>query len=272
MRYFFNNHIENNELYLYSGGYDPTTPGHSYGPTVRSGYMIHYIYEGKGTFTCNEKTYYLEQGDFFFIEPNRVIKYLADKEDPWAFYWIGFKGGLVTEYLKRTTISYKNPIFKKNEAIEIKDILSEIIEISFIHQDNDILLNAKLLEILFQLTSKFPSTENLLLNDQKNSLFVEAMQFIRNNYEEDIKIEQLAQRLSIDRTYLHRLFINELDMSPKDYLTKVRIRKAQELLQQSDLPIKIISVSVGYENTQQFSRIFKQNIGVSPNKYRMLNY
>lgn len=270
MQYLFNNHIENDQIYVYSGGYDPTNPGHKYGPTVRSGYMIHYIYEGKGTFTSNETAYQLQKGEFFLIEPNKIISYEADEEDPWAFYWIGFRGSLVEEYMKRTSISYTNPIFHGEKTSKIKDNLSEMIELSLIHENNDLLLNAKLLEIIFQLTENFPSIDTNDSSKRKNSLFVEALQFIRNNYEQDIRIDELAQRLSIDRTYLHRLFVRELEMSPKEYLTMVRIRKAQELLTQSDLPIKLISYSVGYENTQQFSRVFKQRTGCTPSNYRLL--
>lgn len=268
MKYFFNNHIENEQLYLYSGGYDPTDPGHTYGPTVRSGYMIHYIYKGKGTFTCEGKAYTLSEGNFFFIEPDIEIKYEADQKDPWTFYWIGFRGALVKDYLQRTIISRRNPIFTEVDSAEIKDIIGEIIEISFIHQDNDLLLNAKLLEILYHLTTVFPVTDELTQNSKKSNLFVEAFQFIRNNYEQNIRISELAQRMSVDRTYLHRIFMNEIDMGPKEYLTKVRIRKAQDLLRQSELPIKTISVSVGYENPQQFARVFKQETGFSPREYR----
>ncbi|WP_342046479.1 helix-turn-helix transcriptional regulator [Bacillus sp. OTU530] len=92
--------------------------------------------------------------------------------------------------------------------------------------------------------------------------------FIRNNYETDIQISELADSLAIDRTYLHRLFKQELGMSPKDYLTEVRIRKAKELLTNTDYPINTIAQSVGYEDPQQFSKVFKQNTNLTPSSFR----
>ncbi len=49
-RYFFNNSNNNENLFLYTVGYEETKPLHKYGPTTRSGYMLHYIKSGKGTF------------------------------------------------------------------------------------------------------------------------------------------------------------------------------------------------------------------------------
>ncbi|MGO2890796.1 AraC family transcriptional regulator [Enterococcus devriesei] len=267
MGYFFNNTIENQQIYLYSGGYDPTEKGHTYGPTVRSGYMLHYIYSGKGIFSVNGRNYHLKAGDFFFIEPDKLIKYEADQDDPWAFYWIGFRGELVKEYLTRTSISANYPIFTSKNNQQIKDILSEIIEISLISEENDLLLNVKLLEILYQLTRCFPA-ETSSARNKKNTMFMKAAQYIQNNYERDLQISELSKSLSIDRSYLHRLFIKELGIGPKEYLTNVRIRKAKELLKQSDLPVKVIAYSVGYENTQQFSRVFKKIVGISPKEFR----
>lgn len=270
MRYLFNNHYENHQLYLYSGGYDPTVKGHTYGPTVRSGYMLHYIHSGKGIFTCEGIEYQLKEGDFFFIEPNRIIKYEADKIHPWAFYWIGFRGELVQNYLKRTSISRNDPIFNIEKGFAIKERLSEIIELSIIEEDNDLLLNAKLLEIFYHMSDLFPSEEKANTSKRK-TLFVQALQFIRNNYETDLQISELATTLAVDRTYLHRLFKKELDMSPKEYLTEVRIRKAKELLTNTDYPINTIAQSVGYEDAQQFSRIFKQKTKQTPSNYRKGN-
>lgn len=65
MNFLFNNTNTNPYLSVYTVGYEETQPSHSYGPAVRSGYMLHYIYKGRGTFTCQGKIYSLKAGDFF---------------------------------------------------------------------------------------------------------------------------------------------------------------------------------------------------------------
>ena len=103
-RYFFNNSNNNENLFLYTVGYEETKPLHKYGPTTRSGYMLHYIKSGKGTFYSRGKTFHLKAGEFFFIEPEEIIWYEADEYEPWAYYWIGFRGNMVSEYLRRTSV------------------------------------------------------------------------------------------------------------------------------------------------------------------------
>ena len=89
MDFLFNNLNTNPYISVYTVGYEKTKPNHSYGPTRRSGYMLHYVYSGKGEFICQGKTYHLKAGDFFFISPDATITYTADQTDPWAYYWFG---------------------------------------------------------------------------------------------------------------------------------------------------------------------------------------
>ncbi|WP_375537084.1 helix-turn-helix domain-containing protein [Alteribacillus sp. HJP-4] len=99
-------------------------------------------------------------------------------------------------------------------------------------------------------------------------LFAQALQFIRNNFETDIQISEIANSLAIVRTYLHRLFKKEIVVSPKEYLTNCRIRKARDLLKTTDLPISTVAKSSGYEDTQQFSKVFKHQTTFTPTQFR----
>ena len=78
----------------------------------------------------------------------------------------------------------------------------------------------------------------------------------------------MADELGLDRSYLHRIFKAATGASPQEYLLDLRIRKACDLLQRTDLSVSIISRSVGYEDTLYFSRLFKKKKGVSPTGYR----
>lgn len=268
MSYLFNNKIYNKYLCLYTVGYEQTLPSHLYGPTIRSGYMLHYIHSGKGTFWCNNNVYQLGPGDFFFISPDSVVKYQADHLEPWCYYWIGFKGEMVEHYLEKTFISSKQPTFStQNGAREVKDKVSEIIEICLTEENNDTLLNAKLLEIFHYLEKAYPKVKPKKQHSP-SSILIQALQVLKNNYENNLKISELARELSVDRSYLHRLFKEEFGMGPKEYLTDLRMRKARELLTNTNVPINIISQSVGYDDPQRFSKFFKKSTSASPKDYR----
>lgn len=269
MRYFFNNHNESKEIFLYTVGYEETPANHQYGPTMRSGYMLHYVHSGKGSFSCQGKTYQLAKGDFFFIEPNSLIQYQADAKQPWTYYWIGFRGSLVEKYLKRTTINKDNPIFSIHTGGKIiKDKISEILEISFIEEDNDLLLNARLFEILYYLSLNYPLQDKQQDENKQNTLLTKAMQLMRNNVDLNLQIQEIAQTLSIDRSYLHRIFKEHLGLSPKEYLINLKMTRAKELLIHTDHPLKIIALSIGMDDVVNFSKLFKKQEQLSPKQYR----
>lgn len=267
LNYLYNNPFANDALYLYSCGFDATAPGHTYGPTVRSGFMLHYILSGNGVFTSNGCTWPLHQGDFFFITPGEIIKYEADKTTPWAFYWMGFRGTLITHYLQRCKLSSTNPVFHESQAGIIKNTFSEIIEISTLGTNSDILIAAKLTDIIYLLCQNFPVEDEAPSHSPKK-IAIQAMQYIRNHYDRNIKIEEIARYLNIDRTYLHRLFIQEFQCSPKEYLTRIRLDKARALLLNTRYSIATIAFSVGYQDALLFSKVFRHATGFSPSEYR----
>jgi two-component system, response regulator YesN len=95
-----------------------------------------------------------------------------------------------------------------------------------------------------------------------------ALQFIHENYHKDINMSMVANYSSLTYTYFSYLFKERTGYSFVDYLRKVRIEKAQELLKQSDLKIAEIGERVGFPNAKHFSRIFRSVVGISPGEYR----
>jgi AraC-like DNA-binding protein len=81
-------------------------------------------------------------------------------------------------------------------------------------------------------------------------------------------VRDVANALKIDRSYLYRLFMEELNMSVMEYITDRRMAKAAILLANSTLSIKDIAYSAGYSDQMYFSRVFKQCNGQTPTAYR----
>lgn len=98
-----------------------------------------------------------------------------------------------------------------------------------------------------------------------------AVKLIENRYHEQLTIERLAAYCNINRSYLCRLFKNAYGIGPKAYLLNFRMNIAASLLRNSQTAIKVVGISVGYENQLHFSKAFKQVHGVSPAKWRQEN-
>ncbi|MBQ3179079.1 MAG: helix-turn-helix transcriptional regulator [Clostridia bacterium] len=86
-----------------------------------------------------------------------------------------------------------------------------------------------------------------------------------------ISIEDLAQRFYLSRPYIRNLFVKYENMSPKQYLQKIRMERAAEMLLQTRYDVSLIAQSVGYSDQFTFSKMFKQHHGVSPAGFRREN-
>ena len=91
---FKQNYTDNVELSIFNCGLQSCERGYTWGPGVRDHYLIHYVVDGKGTYTVNNTVYELRAGDIFLAKPSQLITYSADKEEPWEYYWVGFNGAL----------------------------------------------------------------------------------------------------------------------------------------------------------------------------------
>lgn len=263
---FSNDFFRSLDAFVYTCGYETCTPGHSYGPVLRSGYLIHYVLSGKGYYQVRGKTYRLGEGDAFLICPDELIYYEADKKDPWTYTWIGFQGVKVREYLDRTFL-LTTPVFHYGQDDRIRLCHEKMFEANQLSANRDLIMNSILYEYLFLLARKFPK-EPVRSRENQAVYVEEALRCLESRYGQNLSIQSVADELGLDRSYLHRIFKAATGSSPQEYLLDLRIRKACDLLRQTDLAVSIISLSVGYEDTLYFSRLFKKKKGVSPTGYR----
>ncbi len=94
------------------------------------------------------------------------------------------------------------------------------------------------------------------------------LQYIDNNYQSDLSLSVLSHQFGFSRSYVARLFRNELKMRSSDYTNRVRIGAACSLLANSDMSIGEISERTGFSEQYYFSRIFRQLCGVTPTEFR----
>ena len=99
----------------------------------------------------------------------------------------------------------------------------------------------------------------------------EAINYIEQNFQNNITIEDIASVCGINRSYFGKIFLKSVGKSPQEFLINYRMVKAAELLKLTSLSIADISSAVGYENQLHFSRAFKTIYGVSPRNWRNQN-
>ncbi len=98
-----------------------------------------------------------------------------------------------------------------------------------------------------------------------------AENYIQEHLGESVQVDTIAEQLGITRGYLRNVFFAVHGMSPREYLTEARLRRAEALLKEGERSVTSVAAEVGYEDMLQFSRIFKKHTGVSPSQYRRDN-
>ncbi|SEB00060.1 AraC family transcriptional regulator [Rubrimonas cliftonensis] len=94
------------------------------------------------------------------------------------------------------------------------------------------------------------------------------LELMRARLSEDISLDDLAAEARLSPFHFARMFKQSLGVPPRVYLTRLRVEKACELLEQTDLSITQIALEVGYSSNQVLARVFLKHMRVSPSDYR----
>lgn len=105
--------------------------------------------------------------------------------------------------------------------------------------------------------------------DEAETVISRAVDYIQNNYTSaEISLEKVAQASYVSSAYLNRLFNKKKGCTVMEFVKNIRIEHAKVLLRQSEQTIEEIAEKVGYNSRSYFSKLFKKEVGVSPNEYR----
>ena len=100
--------------------------------------------------------------------------------------------------------------------------------------------------------------------------FIEILEYINNNFCNNLKATEIANRFSLSYAYLSRLFNSIMHMTFTEYVTSLRIAKAERLLVNDTMNIYEIAAQTGFNNTSYFIKQFKKAKGCSPQRYNKI--
>lgn len=182
---------------------------------------------------------------------------------PLSYFWVHFTGSQVEKILSDCGIKLFPEI---NQASAINSIFSRFQKLfeGFAKKDRfrDLDLSALLSRLLVEAGRAIESryTDNISL--------AKSIRYINEFYNTQIKISQLAKIENVCMTTYNLHFKKQLGITPTQYITKLRIDSAVELLESSDQTVQEISELCGFTDANFFTRTFKKVKGVSPTAYR----
>lgn len=259
------------ELLIASCGYYKFTeysPFITNRPHGRDDFQLIYIHSGRMFFRFGDRTTAVGAGNCVLFHPNETQYYFFRSEDfvPTEYYWVHFLGWGCEELLKRD-LAAQTQIFTVGVCDELTGLFDKIAMELQIKDPGFCTLNRAYFLQLIGLIARRLSGKKAGLSSI-NSELREAVIYMNTNYASDISISDYVKSKNYSLCWFARMFKQKYEVSPRKYLTNLRIMKAKELLLTTGYSIHEIARMTGHENQLYFSRVFRATVGCTPSEYR----
>lgn len=236
-------------------------------------HLLMMVLDGTATLTYGKQTYVVHKNEMFLLKKATSVHYEKegnpDHADIFDSLMFCLKDELLKEFLTLQNVS----IPQMTE--EIKNTVNPMDEclIAFAHSlkpyfnnaasINPELLRLKVMEMLYNVSacSKNIFRQILLL---KQPIRMDIRQVVELHYASPVTVSELAYLSGRSLSSFKRDFQNTYNMPPAQWIRERRLSKAKEMLQNTKLPVSEVCYSLGFENPTHFSRIFKEQYGISP--------
>ncbi|MGE5613938.1 MAG: AraC family transcriptional regulator [Bacillota bacterium] len=253
-------------------------------PNRHENYEMVYMKKGYAVFDIAGQSVNLGPNDIVIIKPMQYHKFMVKSESGCEFIvlYFTFENRINGEYSEIPLEDFLNFVsgketgpyiaLKVSQKNEIIVLLNRILKEREGSEPGSEFLNYLLVMELFVLISRALKMEWENSIKSKSPKLKEligiAKNFIHNNFERDISLGDIARFVFLSPSYFTRAFKEETGLSPINYLLKVRIERAKELLVDTGLRISDIALSVGFSNQQRFNEMFKKFTNQTPLQYR----
>ena len=161
-----------------------------------------------------------------------------------------------------------------NYAIFGNEIEPEFIKKKYIYHRQKIVNYSSFKNVLKEMIKNFWNVDEN--TEQTNTAYsdkvYQCILYIKLNYFRDISLEEVAEHVNLNPSYLCSIFKKEVGMSFLQYLHDIRLKKACDLLKNNpDLTVETVSEHVGYRTPSHFFKVFREHYGMSPNQWRSRN-
>lgn len=218
----------------------------------RKSYGISLCISGQITYTMNGKQFISNQSNAVILPQGGTYSLYGDKEG--LFPLINFKcENLNYDEIKVLPLENPQGCIKDFEAL--KDL--------FLHNKN----HHKIYSTFYELLDKVSSS-----NSQIPYPLDSVIKYISENIQSSqLSNTYLAKKIGISEVYLRKLFLTHYNITPKQYILDIRIRKAKQMLRDTPFSVAAIAEECGFSNVYHFCRSFKQRTGLTPTQYTANN-
>lgn len=254
------------ELSVFEVGYEDVHPRAPYQYEQLDYYLLHFIVQGEGLFFINNEIHQLSRGQGFLIPPYTDNNYYPLVGNPWSYRWIGVRGSGSKAIFEKAGLGKTNFIYQHEDIRQMDQLFAAAYD--YFSRDHLYGALGKFYEIVSALIDDYQQETRLGLSPNQQYV-IDAVEILKTEYTDStLRIDTVAERVKVERTYLYRIFMRYLGVSPKSYLIQLRINQAIELLRNTNDAIGDIAIKVGFSSYVQFAKAFQKARQMSPSAFR----
>lgn len=245
-----------------------------------SEFELSIMQEGCMEFICGDVKFPAYEGDIVIVAPNILHAMYPHSGAVQRYDTVVFSPDMLgASDNDRSVVEFIRPIANGFCAIhitpehtyynELKITADNIISCAIGNTARlDMLMKSELLRLFWLLENNGDIDCKTHSEVNKSEVIRPALEYIAENYSENITVEQLAETVHLSKSYFMNRFRQSAGVSAVEYITQFRIRAACSALTESTKTVSEISFECGFRNLSNFNRQFRRLMGCTPNEYR----
>jgi len=231
-------------------------------------HILIYCVSGNGWAKINSKKYSISTGDFILIPINTPHEYGSEESTPWTIYWMHFKGTGSAEFIEMMLNKMGDHIASISLQENRLHLFEEIYKTVERGYSTDNICYASLSLQYFLGSCCFDNNYNYLAKDEKKDSISLCINYLQKHIDKTLSLREITASVNLSASHFAAIFKKNTGFTIIEYFNHLKVQKACQYLQFTELRVNEISDRLGIDDPYYFSRMFTKIIGVSPNKYR----
>lgn len=235
-------------------------------------YEILFIINGSNIILFNDRYQELNSGDIVLFSPNESHKLIGNSA--YELICVDFYDKYLYQYYTQPIANELLSVFQNRTvnatANQFNELCDMIDKLSYSYDKNNDMIFINIANILIYLSKiNKPLQYNSPISKQPiNKNLSDVINYISENYSYDISIDDISISCKISKSWIYRLFKDDLNTTPMRFISNIRVLHACDILLTTDANITEIAMKCGFSSTSYFGRIFKQVTGQTPSTFR----
>ena len=224
-----------------------------------------YVDQGSLHSVADGQDLLLKQGDMVIYGPNQWHMQYADVDVAPRYVTLTFdlRDDVIQPLVNRKFTASRQVVALLRQMLREHEQLDEFSNDMIIAQ-----LNMVLLELMREAAA--PSNAKLQTSNaihSENEIIRKAQQYISSHIREKLSVPLVARQVDVSPSYLTALFHKNLQISPGEYIRRIKLQESKQMIRENDLNFTEIAAALQYSTVHHFSRQFKEKFGITPTEY-----